>query len=179
MAGAALALSLVGTVVNAVGTLASGQAAARAANYQAAQLELNAKNERAAGQRDQEEYQRQTKLVLSRLQNNASSGGFSGTDTTALDLTGDIAKYGTYQGQVAAYGGENRAAGLNAQAAAARATGKADLTGSYFKAGGTLLSGFGGTLFDKYGFGFGGGGGGNNNGAWGQIFGQSRGNGYA
>lgn len=153
MAGAALVLSLAGTAVSAIGSIATGQSQARAAEYEAKQLELNAQNERAAGQRDAQEYLHQTKLVESKLQNNASSGGFSGTDPTALDLTGDIAAHGTYQSAVAQYGGENRAAGLRAQASATRQGGQAALTGSYFKAGGTLLSGFSGTLFDKYGYG--------------------------
>lgn len=166
-----LIASLAGTAVSAIGTIASGQAAARAAEMQARQLELNAKNEFAAGQREAQDEAHKTKLILSRLQNNASSGGFSGTDPTALDLTGDVAKYGTYRQQVAQYGGENRAEGLRTQAAAARETGKAELTGSYFRAGGTLLSGFGGTLYDKYGFGAPGKGTASPYGAAGAIFG--------
>lgn len=151
--GLALALSLAGTAVSAIGTIATGQAEARAAEMRARQEELNAQNEFAAGQRDAMDVAHQQKLALSRLQNNAASGGFTGTDPTALDLTGEVAAHGTYQQQVAIYGGANRAAGLRAQAAADRASGQAALTGSYFRAGGTLLSGFSGALRDKYGFG--------------------------
>jgi hypothetical protein len=150
MAAVAALASAAGTVISAVGTIATGQAQKRAAELQARHLEINAKEERAAAQRQAMEYERQTRRALSRAQALAATSGFGATDTTVLDQSGEIARYGTLQKQMAQYGGDSRAAGLRAQAEAARASGQADLIGSYYRAGGTLLSGFS-SLYGNYG----------------------------
>jgi len=179
MAAAAPFLALAGTAVSAVGTIAAGQQAAaigaqeqqrlqaegqaanQAAKYQAAQLEVQAKNERASGQREAEQFRRQKRLALSKLTTNAAASGFSATDPTALALADEIEEYGTMQEQMAMYGGEARATGSRAQAEGARfsgasamrsgymqgqtayMTGEAKRDASYYNAGGTILGGIG------------------------------------
>lgn len=150
MAGIAAVASLVGTAVSVVGTIATGQAQKQAADYQAAQLDVQSKEQAAVGQRDAESYALQTKLAQSRLQAVSGADGFTSTDTTATQLGENIAGYGAEQEGIARYKGKSAAAGSAAQANAARMTGQADLTGSYFKAGGTLLSGFS-SLYSNYG----------------------------
>lgn len=152
----ALPLMLAGTAVSSIGTLVGGEMAAKAAEtssaFKAAQLDQAAAESRAAGQAQAFERRRQARLALSTLQARAAQGG----DTTSpgiLDLTGDIAQRGEYQALAEMYAGENRARGLMDTATATRmegeATADAARTGSYFKAGGTLLSGAGG-MYSTY-----------------------------
>ena len=143
--------SLAGTAVSAIGTIAAGKAEQKAANYEAAQLDVQAKDERAGAQREAQELARRKRLALSTLTANAAGSGFTATDPTVLDLAGEIAEYGTYQEQLAMYGGTSRAEGLKASAAARRVSGAAARRGSIYSAGGTLLAGFGQTMFDRYG----------------------------
>ena len=146
---AVVALSVAGTAVSAVGTIARGQAEARAAAYRAKALEINAKEERAAAQHQAMEEDRQTRYALSKVQAQSAGSGFGADDTSVQNLSGDIARYGSLKAQMAQYGGDSRAEGLRAQANATRLSGDAALTGAYYGAAGSLLSGFS-SLYSKY-----------------------------
>lgn len=160
MAALGAIVGVIGTVVSAVGTIAAGQAAQSDADFKAKQLERKAQEERAASQREAGTKKQELDLVLSRQQAGAAASGLGSLDTTILDLAGDTTVQGEMNQRMARYGGEERRNGLLDQATAARATGKAEATGSYFKAGGTLLDGFS-SFAQKYGsMGSGGGGGG-------------------
>jgi hypothetical protein len=149
--------------VSAAGTIAAGNAAKdqgkteqAVANWEAAQADIKAKDERASGQRDALQLRRQKNLALSSLQANAAASGFTATDPTSLALADEISSYGTTQEQMAMYGGESRAQGLTMAAAGRRAGGRmaADLgrakqTASYFNAGSTILGGIS-SMGDKY-----------------------------
>ena len=141
--GLSAILGAVGTGISAVGTLAAGAAQKSAADFQAAQLEKQAAEERAAAQRDAAQKQKETDFLLSRQQSVASASNLGALDETVLDLAGDIAQEGAYQKGMILYGGEERAKGRRAQAAAARLEGKAAQTGSYFGAAGTIMGGMG------------------------------------
>jgi hypothetical protein len=145
----AMAASLAGSVVSAAGTLAAGKAEQRAKNYEAAQLDAEAKQKQAEAQIEGERYQRKKELTLSTLQNEAGASGFSATDPTSLALADEISRYGTYQQQLAQYGGENQRAGLEAQAQGRRLTGEAERIGSRYKAVGTILGGIS-SMASKY-----------------------------
>jgi hypothetical protein len=153
MAGLALVASLAGTAVSAIGTIAAGKAQAQAANYEAAQLDIKAKEERAAAQREALEKKRETDLLLSRHQALTANSGLGTTDPTILDQTGEIADYGTYQQAMTQYGGESRAAGLESQASATRLTGKAAQQGAMYAAAGTIINGAS-SMFDRFGKGY-------------------------
>lgn len=146
----AMIASIAGTAVSAAGTIAAGKAAKQAADYEAKQLDIKALEEQAAGQRESEQYARKKELALSSLQAGAAGSGFSATDPTALALAGDIAKYGTYQEQMAEYGGESRRAGLESQATARRLEGRAAMKAARYGAAGTILGGIS-SLASKYG----------------------------
>lgn len=148
--GISAALALAGTAVSAIGTIAAGQARQQAANYEAAQYENRAKEERAAAQQQGFEIARQKRLALSRNQAVAAASGFSSTDASSLDLIGEIESYGTWQEQLAQYGGDARAEALKAQAQGSRMTGRAAATGSFIDAASTLIGGAS-TFFGKYG----------------------------
>jgi hypothetical protein len=138
-----------GAAVQAQGTIAAGKAAQQSANYEAQQLDLKAKEEQAAAQRDALELRHKKDLTLSELQANSAASGFSATDPTALALADEITKYGTVQEQMAMYGGASRREGLEAQAAGRRMEGKAARQGAAYSAAGTILGGIS-SMADKY-----------------------------
>ena len=140
---------LAGSYMQAQGTLAAGKAAQQAAEFEAKQLDIKAKEEQAAAQRDMLDQRREKELALSKLQSNAAASGFSATDPTALALADEIEKYGTYKEQMAMYGGESRRQGITAQAAGRRMEGKAARIGSQYSAAGTILGGIS-TMASKY-----------------------------
>jgi hypothetical protein len=149
MAGIGAIASLLGTVVSVAGTMAAANQQQQAANWQALEYERQGKAEQAAAQSQAEQLERRKRLAQSTLQATAAASGFSATDPTALDITGEIARYGTMQSQMAMYGGADRRAGLESQATLARLSGQAAATGARGKAIGTLISGLGGLA--KYG----------------------------
>lgn len=133
--------TIAGTAVSAAGTIAAGRAQQAAANFEAAQYEIKAQEERAAAQREQFALKRKKNLALSRLQSLSAASGFDPTGPTELDITGEIAQYGTFQEQMARYAGESRAQGLRDAAGASRATGLAQRRGASLSAIGTILGG--------------------------------------
>jgi hypothetical protein len=154
---ASAGLTAVGTIAGGNAAAAQGEAEQTAANFEAKQLDIKAKDEFATGQRQAQQYQRQKKLALSTLQTRASGSGFAATDPSTLALADEISTYGTLQEQMALYGGESRqqdmnlaAAGRRFSGASAAALGKAKQTGAYLSAGGTILGGIS-TMAGKYG----------------------------
>ena len=156
MAGlAALALPIAniatigGAAVSAIGTLAGGRAQQRAANYEAAQLDVKGKEEQAAARHEADQLRRRRDLALSSLTARSAASGLSATDPTTLALGEDITRYGTVQEQMAMYGGTSRKQGREAQADVRRAEGEAARTGSYWRAAGSILGGVS-TIADRY-----------------------------
>ena len=163
----ALIASLAGAATTAVGTIAAGnakaaqaEAEAKAQEFQAQQLDISAKEEKAGAQRDMLELRRRKTLALSQLQSRAAGSGFSATDPTALQIGSEIEKYGTYQEQMATYGGEAKArdasfaaASKRYSAAMTRDIGRSYKTAGYLSAAGTILGGIGGMAgkYNRYG----------------------------
>lgn len=161
-----------GTILSSGGTLFSGFMKADAeeenarlqrasGEYEARQLQMAAAESRAASQRQAFEKQRLTRLALGTLQTRAAAGGGKASDENIVTLASDIAGRGEYQALADLYTGENRARGLEDQAAGKRYEGEAkvygagraaDATrlGSLFSAGGTILSGTG-SMAREYG----------------------------
>lgn len=143
---AAPALQVGGTVLSTAGALAGGIAAKNAADFEAEQLEKKANTERAVASRKVAEQARQKELVLSRAKTvGATSGG--GQD---YNLLGDLEEEGTYRQLVALWEGENAAQGLQDQARASRAGGRARRTAGVMTAFDRLLGGAN-SLAEKYG----------------------------
>ena len=153
LATLATVASIAGTAISAVGTIAAGQAARRDAEFQAQQLDIQAKDELAAAQREAEEIRRNKQLVLSRQQALSAASGFSASDETAVALAAETAGYGKLLELSALASGEMRKRNAEYAAAGTRATGRAQKIGSYFNAGSTILSGFGNIFQQKYGTG--------------------------
>jgi len=149
--GASTAISAVGSIASGNAAAALGSAQQQLANYQAKQLEIRAQEEMALGQRAMKDERRKKELTLSTLQARAGSQGFSATDPTALALADEISKYGTLKEQTALYGGEAKAQNLKTAAAATRYSGQlaawegdVKQDASYLTAAGTILGGVSG-----------------------------------
>ena len=149
MAELAAIATIAGSVVSAAGTIAAGNAAEQSAQYEAAQLDIKAKEEQAQAQQEAKQLREQKERAQSTLTARAAASGFSATDPTALALLDELERYGTLQEQLSQYGGKSRRAGTEAQAEGVRLTGKAQKTGSRYSAVGTILGGIGGGL-SKY-----------------------------
>lgn len=152
-----------GAVVSAAGTIASGNAEAdlamrqgvarnQSAQFEAKQLDINAKDEKAMAQREAQQLGRQKRLALSSLQAKGAASGFSATDPSNLAIADEISKYGTLQEDMAMYGGESRANDLRLNAASRRYSGANELeyaaqygdarrTAAKYSAFGTILGG--------------------------------------
>lgn len=145
-------ISTIAPIVSGVGTIAGAAASAAgqrqaaasqkaALDYQAKQLEMQAKEEQAAAQHEMFQQRRQKDLALSALQARGAASGFETTDATGLQIGEDIAKYGTLQEMMAAYGGKSRRLGLEAEAVGRRAEGRSIVQGAKSAAMGTLIGG--------------------------------------
>ena len=154
---ASTALTAAGTIASGNAARAQGQAMKQASEYEAKVMESQGKDAQATGQRQAEQYGRQKRLALSALTTRGAAGGFTATDPTALGLADEISRYGTFQEQMAQYGGETHRRDLEAGAAGRRYEGVVgDLLGkekqnaSYLSAAGTIAGGFT-DLGTKYG----------------------------
>jgi hypothetical protein len=136
------------TAISAAGTIAAGNQQKAAGKWQQQENERQAMAERASAQRDADQLDRRRELAQSRLQTVGAASGLSTTDPTSLAISDEIERYGTMQTQMAQYGGEDRATGLNAQGAIARYSGDAAASGSRYRAVGTILGGIAG--LDRY-----------------------------
>jgi hypothetical protein len=145
---------LLGTVVSAMGTIAQGKAAEAAAEFEAKQLEMRGKEERAASQREALEKKREGDLVQSRFQASAaaSGAGAGSMDPTIAQLSSDIAGQSKYGQLMERYVGEERKRGLDTQAKAREMEGEAARKGSMFSAFGTIVGGLS-NFATKYGAG--------------------------
>jgi hypothetical protein len=134
-------LAIIGSLVQAVGSIASGMAANDAAQKEAAQMEERGKEEFAASQREAQERRKEGELINSRTQALAAASGAGADAPTIVRLMTDTAGEAEYNAQTDLYGGKQRRAGLRDSAAARRAEGQASLMGSFFDAAGTAIGG--------------------------------------
>lgn len=150
------ALSLVGkiaaaasgasTLVTTAGALKSASAQEKAAEFNAKQMEAAGKAELAEATIEAENERRRKDLMMSRARAvGAASGG--GID---IDLMGDIEEEGVLNEQRIIWGGKERRAGRNAQAASSRFAGQSKKRAGILDAGSSLLSG-GKSFYEVYG----------------------------
>lgn len=137
------ALTAIGGIVSALGSVASGIAANNAAEFEAQQLEAKGKEEFAASQRDAEAKRKEAQLVMSRQQALAASQGGSASDPTIVRLMTKTAETGDYNARTAMYGGISRQLGMNDSATGARLTGQANMFGSFLTGAASAIKGFG------------------------------------
>lgn len=153
----AAAVPYIPALIGAAGTLfsASNQADAGSqekelANYQASQLERNAGQSQAVAQRQAIEERRKARLLESRAQAVAAASGGGASDSTVVNLIGNIEKQGEYNALTALYNGDMQAANMKEEAGIRRKTGKAAAYAGQTQAASTILSGAS-SLYNKYG----------------------------
>lgn len=132
--------ALAGAAVSAYSSYEEGQAANKAAKFEAEQMERNASDARAVSQREAIEQRRRAELAQSRALAVAAASGAGALDGSVLDLMGDIGAEGDLNARTALYSGEARGAGMDASAAARRYEGKQAQRAGQMKVFSTLLS---------------------------------------
>jgi hypothetical protein len=113
-------VAMAGTAVSVLSKFKEGRQARADGAFQAAQLEQNAGQELAAGQRRAIEDRRQARLANSRLQALAGGGG---SDPGVVNLAEDIAGAGEYRALTSLYESGERARKDQLGAASARLMG--------------------------------------------------------
>lgn len=134
-------LALIGTLVSAAGQVVGGINANNAAKAEAAQLEMQGKEEFAAGQRDAMAKRREGQLLNSRVQSLAAASGAGADSPTIVRLMAGTASEAELNAGTAMYGATARRRGAFDRATASRASGQSSLLGSMFGAAGSALGG--------------------------------------
>ena len=147
------ALSLIGALVGAVGSIMQGNAAAAQAKGQAKMLEKRANEERAVSHREAIRKTREAKMLQSRGQAVAAASGGGAADPTVVNLMGGIGAEGKYQSGIALYEGETKGRGLEFEAKLKRAEAKQHKLAGMIGAFSSVLNGL-----SSFGGSFGGGG---------------------
>lgn len=150
MAQAMVPLQIAGSLVSAGGTILGAKSEAKQLRKEAAQLEANAGQERAVGQRAAMDERRQGRLASSRALAIAAASGASADDPTIVNALADLEGEGEYRALTALYEGNVAGDDLARQAQSRRKEAKNVKRASYFKAAGTIL-GAGSSLADRYG----------------------------
>lgn len=132
-----------GTIIGAVGQGRAGRAERDAAYFEADQMDALAREERAAGQQDAFEIDRQVNTLLSQGRAAAAASGGGASDIGVSNVQADLARAGEVRSEMTRYTAGQRAAGLEAQATARRMGGQAALRAGRLSAFGTIVGGFG------------------------------------
>lgn len=101
-----------------------GQTEKLAGDVEARAFENQGREELSQASQTAQEHRRTGRLALSTLQNRAAASGFSATDATSLNLSGEIGKYVEQQAGTELYGGFVRKDALETAASARRFTGE-------------------------------------------------------
>ena len=152
---AATALSVAGAVQQGRVAAAFGKAQGEAKDYEAAQLDVNAKQTVAASQRKALKEKRKADLVASRALAIAAAGG-GASDKSVVNILSDLKGEGSYRAALALYAGEDQARLLRSQGVATRfegellrETGRAKKRAANISAAGELFKG-GASMYSKY-----------------------------
>lgn len=144
------AMMVAGAAVSAGGTILGAKSEAKELRREAAQLEANAGQERAASQRTAIEERRQGRLAASRALAIAAASGGGADDPTVVNAIADLEGDGEYRALTALYEGNVAGDDLERQAQARRREAKGVKRAGLIKGIGTIL-GAGATLYDRYG----------------------------
>lgn len=173
MGAAALPLMIAGTVLTSYSMYQEGQAAKKAANFEASQLEAVAKQKeanaiatQAMAQRKALEAKREGEITQSRAQAVSAASGGGSLDESIVAIMQNLAKETDYRKRVSLYEGDVKAQEMQYSAAldkwsagAKRQAGKAAAKSATIGAIGTLVAGSamagsseaGKSFFAKYG----------------------------
>lgn len=134
-------LAIVGTAVSAAGTVYGAVSGAAGARAEAQSMNIKAKQERAAGERQANERRREAALVQSRQRAVAAASGGGASDPSVLRLMSGVAERGELNAQTEMFNADSAATSLQNQAAALRANASQQMVAGLIGAGSTMLSG--------------------------------------
>lgn len=135
-------IMVIGAAVSAYGAYQQGQAAKKAANFNAKVAEQNAGIARKDAAMQQAQSDRETYLRLGALRANAGAMG-GGQQGSALDVLGDVTEQSAIERQMIGYRGELQARGYGNTATLEKFSGKSAEQAANIGAGATLLQGIG------------------------------------
>jgi len=150
LGGAATLASIGGSILSGLGQMQAGKAAKANANFQSAQMEQQAGQERASSQREAIALRRQSAIMQSNAQAASAASGGGATDPTVLNITGNLAREGEYNALSALFAGEERARGQKLQAASTRIEGKQAQKQGYSGGAATIIGGIGSSVASRY-----------------------------
>ena len=127
-------------IVSAVGSVAQGQASARAAKFQSAVLTQQAERERQIGEREAERFRRQQGAIAASARVRRAGSGVLPNEGNSLLVEDAIFDEILLGEAFIKHGGQVRASRLLDQAALARFRGAAARTEGFLGAGTTLLT---------------------------------------
>lgn len=128
-------------VVSAAGAIMQGQQAQASANYQAQIMQQQADRERQVAAANEAGYRRQQDRLMASRRAILGGSGVEGGTGSPLMASQDMAGESELQALTIRNGGEASATRLTQQAALTRYQGNSAVTGSYFRAGASLLQG--------------------------------------
>jgi hypothetical protein len=141
--GTALALMAAGTAVSAFGSIQAGQAAKNQANVQAAIYGQQAERERQVAAANEVDFRRQQAKQMASRRAIMGASGVDPSSGSPLLVSEDFAGEVELQALRIRNGGEVSATRLEQQGTLTRMAGNQAQTSSYFRAGSSLLQGFG------------------------------------
>lgn len=141
LAVAAPYLAAAGAAVSAVGAVQQGQAAKKAANYNAAVQRQNAEIATSDAALRARQIDRTNILRSGQIRAAHGASGGASDQGSVLDVLGDVATQGELEKQDALYKGDLAARGYSNTASLDSVAGDNAAASGYMKAGGELLSG--------------------------------------
>lgn len=135
---------LLGTAFSVIGSIRQGEAQEAQYKSQAQWDQAKAQEERAAGQAQAANKQREAKLVMSRDLAVAASSGGGAADPTALNVAAGVGAQGEYNAKSALYEGETAGRDYDYQAQVYRMQAKQAKLAGFINAGSSILSGISG-----------------------------------
>jgi len=143
MAIASSTALLIAAGLGAAGSIQQGQAAKAQSKFQAAINDQQAARERLISAGEEQDFRRQQSALLAERRAAMGKSGIDIGKGTPLLAASDFAAETELQAQRIRAGGETQATRLEQQAALTRAGGRAAQQRGLFRAGSTLLSGYG------------------------------------
>ncbi len=143
------ALTLIGGVLSAVAAISAGQAQANAAEFNAEMAQQQAERERQIAAREAKDHRRRNSRLLATSRARRAGSGVTSIGSPLLvdEATAAEIELGA---QDILSSGASKAYGYQQEAALSRARASSARTGSFLKAGGTLLTAAGGTDYDNF-----------------------------
>lgn len=153
MAPIALASMAIGSTISAVGAIQQGQAANKAAQYNASVMEQDARRAQDEAATRAGETARRTRQALAATRAGAAENGFA-LSGSIDDLLGQTERQGNLDALTAVYEGRVRSDSLRSQANITRFEGKNAQRAGYTRALGSLFSAAGSTYGTGYQLGY-------------------------